>query len=107
MVGADGPISTGTFRTADGADSDMAGAYAGPDDSPPFPGQDFIEPAMDLSSGFAAVISVEPVPDNSPAPFAIKPLMDMSIEDVMAPTTQSMANIASDTVPSGSVTLDL
>ncbi len=77
------PISTGTFDYADEADSDGAGPDAGPDGAPPFPGQDFIDPALPLLGGLA-VISVEPVPDTSAAPFAIKPLVDMEIEDAMS-----------------------
>lgn len=107
VVGDDGPISTGTFDAADMADADGAGPEAGPDMSPPFPGQDFVDPARMLASGHMAVISVEPVPDDSPMPFVIKPLLDDTIEDVMAPDTQSMNNIAADTLPSGSVTFDL
>ncbi|MBW2465121.1 MAG: anti-sigma factor, partial [Deltaproteobacteria bacterium] len=68
VVGADGPVSTGTFTAADMADSDGAGPAAGDGDAPPFPGQDFIDPAKDLADSHVAVISVEPVPDNSPAP---------------------------------------
>ncbi len=105
IVGSDGPVSTGTFDAVGQADSDGAGSDAGPDGSPPFPGQDFIDPPRMLTDGYMAVISVEPVPDNSPAPFTIKPLADMSIEDIMPLMTQSMRNIASDTLPSGSVQL--
>ena len=73
------PYSTGTFAGGMGADSDEAGCNGG---GPPFPGQDFTAyhcgPILDLDSGdFAAVISIEPVPDNSPAPFAFKPLAGM------------------------------
>ncbi len=103
VAGADGPVSTGTFSAADAADADGAGETAGPDGSPPFPGQDFIDPAIVLTGGYAAVISVEPVPDDSPMPFVIKPLVDMTIEDVMAPDTQEMANAAASNLPSGSV----
>ena len=51
-----------------------AGPDAGPEPGPAFPGQDFVVyqggPVLDLASGdFAAVISIEPVPDTSPAPF--------------------------------------
>ncbi len=83
------PISTGTFDSADMADSDGAGSTAGPDGAPPFPGQDFIDPATVLIDG-AAVISVEPVPDTSAAPFAIKPLIDGMIEDAGPGMTQTM-----------------
>ncbi|MFK7985435.1 MAG: hypothetical protein AB8I08_05350 [Sandaracinaceae bacterium] len=102
VVGDDGPVSTGTFNAGDAADSDMAGATAGTDGAPPFPGQDFITPARTLTGGMA-VISVEPVPDNSPMPFVLKPLVDTNVEDVMAPATQSMANMASMNNPSGSI----
>ena len=58
------PYSTGTFTELSGEDSDGKGATAGPGDTPPFPGQDFVNPALDLRGGLA-VISVEPDPDNS------------------------------------------
>ena len=89
VVGSEGPISTGQFSMSEGADEDGAGATAGADGSPPFPGQDFILPPMDLLTG-AVVISVEPVPDNSPAPFAIKPLIDHEVEDHGAAVLQDM-----------------
>lgn len=69
-----GPITTGTFLTANQADSDKGGPAAGDKGTPPFPGQDFVNPAKDLV-GKTAVISVEPDPDNSAAPFSIKPLV--------------------------------
>ncbi len=104
VVGSEGPVSTGTFDAVDAADSDGAGPDAGPDGSPAFPGQDFIDPEKVLTAGYATVISVEPVPDNSPAPFTIKPLADMDMEVVMAPDTQTMENIATTTLPSVTVT---
>jgi hypothetical protein len=98
VVGADGPISTGTFLFGDEADSDGPGATAGPDGSPPFPGQDFIWPAMELI-GFKAVISVEPVPDNSDHPFLLKPLFG-DVEDVGGGVLQPMVNKA-ENAPTG------
>lgn len=89
VVGAEGPVSTGQFTMVDIADTDGAGATAGADGAPPFPGQDYIDPAMDLIAG-AVVISVEPVPDNSPAPFAIKPLIDHDVQDNGPATLQAM-----------------
>ena len=89
VVDANGPISTGRFTAADMADDDAGGPDAGPDGTPPFPGQDFIDPALSLV-GLTAVISVEPEDDDSPAPFAIKPLIDAMVEDVGAGVTQSM-----------------
>jgi hypothetical protein len=72
------PVTTGTFNSGTGAD---AGApFSGAAMAPPFPGEDFILNApsglsfpTNLSGGLA-VVSVEPFPDNSPAPFLLKPL---------------------------------
>lgn len=96
------PISTGTFDAVDMADSDGAGSTAGPDGAPPFPGQDFIDPATDLTDA-TAVISVEPVPDTSAAPFAIKPLIDGTIDDVGPGTVQSMDEAAP--LPAGTLSV--
>ncbi len=94
VVGPGGPVSTGTFTAADMADSDRGGPAAGGDPTPPFPGQDFVNPPTNLV-GYAAVISIEPFPDNSPAPFLLKPLVDRSIDDLgAAGLLQSMTNAA-------------
>ena len=106
VVGPDGPISTGRFTDVMGSDSDGAGEHAGPDGGPAFPGQDFIDPALVLTDGHAAVISVEPEPDDSPAPFVLKPLVDMAIEDVGEGMPQAMTNNAVATDPTGRITLD-
>ena len=82
VVGMDGPVTTGRFASASEADDDAAGPTAGPNPGPSFPGQDFLDPAVFLTDGYAAVISVEPDPDNSPGPFTLKPLVDANIEDV-------------------------
>ncbi len=107
IVDGSGPISTGRFVDPAGADSDMAGSAKGPvGDGPPFPGQDYITPAKVLNDGATiAVISVEPDPDDSPAPFLIKPLVHDPIGSALAPTSHTMANNAAATTPSGSVTL--
>ena len=65
--------------------------------------QDFITPPTVLT-GMTAVISVEPDPDDSPAPFALKPLVDMTIEDPGAGVSQDMANMSANN-PTGSVTI--
>ena len=104
IVDGSGPISTGRFSGASGADSDGDGADSGPDPGPPFPGQDFITPPLDLV-GLTAVITVEPEPDDSPAPFLFKPLVDATIEDVGPGVLQSMANRA-DTAPTGRIDLN-
>jgi hypothetical protein len=99
VVGMGTPHTTGRFSSISGADSDGAGPAAGPAGAPPFPGQDFLDPESNLI-GYAAVISVEPEPDNSPAPFTLKPLVDETIDDVGAETLQPMAlNLAS--LPTG------
>ncbi len=72
------PVTSGKFTMVDAADESapFSGAMAGP----PFPGEDYLMNApsgltfpTDLSGG-TAVISIEPDPDNSPAPFLLKPL---------------------------------
>ena len=84
------PVSTGTFSTVDAADN--SATFSGSKAGPPFPGEDFLinAPGMltfptDLKGG-KAVISVEPVPDNSPMPFALKPLVG-DISDMAADHT--------------------
>ena len=73
----------------------------------PVPGEDFFNNAPSGFSfpldvrGRTVVISIEPSPDNSPAPFAIKPLVGNAVQET-APSTHSLdVNIAS--FPAGSV----
>jgi YVTN family beta-propeller protein len=73
------PVSTGTFRAVDKPD-DAAPFSSGAEPAPPFPGEDFLRDApaglsfpVDLS-GDTVVVSIEPVPDDSAEPFALKPL---------------------------------
>ncbi|MCR9153642.1 MAG: hypothetical protein NXI09_05995 [Bacteroidetes bacterium] len=100
-------LSTGTFTSASG--SDEAATYSGTMAGPPFPGEDFLLNApqglsfpTDLS-GTTAVISIEPVPDNSPAPFTLKPLVASIPAGAMDHTPYSMDNNAANTNPSGVV----
>jgi hypothetical protein len=93
VVGAEGPLSTGRFTDAKSADSDGAGPTSGPKAGPAFPGQDYIDPPMDLTLGYTAVISIEPDPDDSPAPFALKLLVG-EIVDAGDHGTQTMDNDA-------------
>jgi hypothetical protein len=103
----DGPISTGRFTSVTGADSDGAGPDKGPDAAPEFPGQDFIDPARDLTAtAHMVVISVEPEPDDSAAPFAIKPLVDTMVTDVMPPALQELTNQSETNNPTGSVMIE-
>ena len=45
-------------------------------------GKDFINPAPKLPGGMA-VISIEPQPDNSSAPLALKPLINTNIANLV------------------------
>jgi hypothetical protein len=75
----DVPVSTGKFRDLAAADS--GDPYSGPNPGQPFPGEDFLENAPEGLTfpadiqGKQVVISIEPVPDNSPDPFVLKPLI--------------------------------
>ena len=90
-------ISTGTFDRADQADSDGPGATAGPNAAPPFPGQDFINPARILNNGnYVAVISVEPQPDFDPAPFTLKILAHDIANGAAVTTPFAMNNISNE-----------
>ena len=73
------PVTTGTFTSVTGAD--MFNGYSGSLANPPFPGEDLLQNAptgltfpVDIRGGKVA-ISIEPIPDNSPAPFLLKPLL--------------------------------
>ena len=97
------PRTTGRFSQVMGADSDGGGPAAGPMDTPPFPGQDFVSPPRRLIGG-AAVISIEPEPDNGPGPFTLKPLVDMMIEDDMGQHMQQMMENHAGSFPTGMAT---
>jgi hypothetical protein len=94
------PITTGRFLDPTMADFDGAGPTSGPDGFPPFPGQDYINPPVDLL-GQTAVITVEPEPDNSPAPFTLKPLIGPIPSDLPIGTLSPMDNTAKATNPTG------
>ncbi len=73
------PVTTGTFSSVSAVDN--AAPFSGTMGGPSYPGEDFLNNApagltfpTDLSGGMA-VISIEPVPDNSPNPFLLKPLV--------------------------------
>lgn len=101
------PISTGTFSTAAGADN--SGAFSGDQPAPPFPGEDFLVNGPDGLAfpidlkGKTVVISVEPVPDNSPAPFTLKPLVGPVPADAPEHTPLLMNNNANATNPIGTI----
>ncbi len=90
-------VSTGTFSSPSGADSDGAGVTAGPNAAPPFPGQDYINPAKILNDGsHMMVISVEPSPDFDPKPFTLKPLGKLVPEGAAVTTTINLDNISNE-----------
>ncbi len=104
-------ISTGTFTMVNTAD-DNAGAADGFSetafDGPPLPGEDFFRNApegvtfpLDVR-GKAVIISVEPFPDDSAAPFVLKPLSGIAGMDT-APANYPF-EYSSSTFPSGTVT---
>ncbi|EDP71653.1 hypothetical protein FBALC1_04177 [Flavobacteriales bacterium ALC-1] len=106
VVGDSGPLSTGTFTAFNTADS--AAPFSGASAGPPVPGEDFFENVptgetfpLDVR-GRTVVISVEPVPDDSPAPFAIKPLVGTAGNDTAPATHDFGLNLTS--LPMGSVT---
>lgn len=107
------PVSTGTFDMASGADSNAStSSFKGTDgDGPAYPGEDFIMnapsgltfPADLTAEGSMIVVSVEPVPDNSPLPFTLKPLSGSSA-GIELTTFTAMDNGAGSSYPSGTVT---
>lgn len=91
VVGDNGPLTTGTFTSFDMADD--AAPFSGTEQAgPPVPGEDFFMNAPEGETfpldirGRTVVISVEPEPDDSPAPFVLKPLLGTAGQET-APTT--------------------
>lgn len=108
-VSAGTPISTGTFTSVSGADA-FAG-FSGTNATPPFPGEDFLLNApsglnfpLDLAGG-VAVISIEPYPDDSSAPYTLKPLVGQIPVSATDRTLYSVDNNAS-TFSTGSVVIN-
>lgn len=102
------PLSTGRF-TDPGA-ADLAAPFSGTDGSgPPFPGEDFVANAPDGVTfpvdlrGATVEISVEPEPDDGPAPFAIKPLVATVPDGIDADVVQTMG--AGPALPAGTATI--
>jgi len=112
VIGESGPLSTGTFTAFNTADDNAGSAtsFGGTENAgPPVPGEDFFNNApngemfpLDVS-GRMIVISVEPSPDDSAAPFAMKPLLSMPAARATAPESHMFnQNLAS--LPTGMVT---
>jgi hypothetical protein len=94
------PVTAGTFLTADGFD-DFDG-YSGDQGGPPFPGEDYlVNPPEGVTfptdlTGATVVISVEPSPDDSPEPFALKPLLGTAGDPATDHESYPFANNAID-----------
>ncbi len=98
------PVTTGTFTNVNSADEASPFSDGGPN----YPGEDFL---MNAPTGLAfptdlrgqtVVISIEPSPDNSPAPFTLKPLAD-GIPMTLSGNPYSIANNTVASFPTGSV----
>ena len=100
------PVSTGRF--VDPGAADDFGGFSGPLGNPPFPGEDFIVNAPDGLTfptdlrGETVVISIEPADDDSPAPFAFKPLASQIPEGVDVPYADELG--AGPALPTGIAT---
>lgn len=100
-------LSTGKFSNPNGPDE--AAPYSGTQPAPRFPGEDFLLNAPTgvtfpaNLSGATFVISIEPVPDNSPKPFALKPLTHTTSSPAVTGTTINMTRNLTG-FPSGTVT---
>ncbi|MFT4534034.1 MAG: hypothetical protein ACJA1A_000197 [Saprospiraceae bacterium] len=99
------PVTTGTFISASGVDA--ASTFSGSNPGPGCPGEDFVQNAPSGLTfptnlqGATIVVSVEPVPDNSPTPFLLKPLVGMTAADAPVHSVLDMANNAAATNPTG------
>lgn len=100
------PVTTGTFTNTGAADD--SAPFSGSNAGPAFPGEDFLNNApsgltfpTDLRSQ-TAVISIEPDPDNSSAPFLLKPLVG-AIPASLSGNPYSVDNNVSASFPTGSV----
>lgn len=102
------PLSSGTFLSGEGGDD--AAPFSGPAPGPPFPGEDYVTNApegvtlpTDLSGG-TVVISVEPFPDDDPAPFVFKPLTGTAAEKATDHVSYPLS-LNSDPFPSAVATI--
>ena len=102
------PVTTGRFTVTNAVD--LSAPFSGTEPGPPFPGEDFLVNAptgltfpTDLA-GATAVISIEPEPDDSSAPFTLKPLAGAIATDATDHVTYSIpSNLAS--FPTGTATI--
>ncbi len=102
------PFTTGRFLNPRAADN--AAPYSGTIAGPPFPGEDYLRNApsgvtfpLELR-GATIAITIEPEPDDSPAPFAFKPLLGTVAATAADHVTFTLPNRAS-TLATGSATI--
>lgn len=111
VIGDSGPLSTGTFNAVDMMDENagLPDSFGGIEQlGPPLPGEDFFNNApngenfpLDVRERLV-VISIEPVPDNSPAPFVLKPLAGTAGMETAPASYMFSTNLTS--FPTGTVT---
>ena len=104
------PVTTGTFLATDA--SDDAAPYSGTVRTPNFPGEDFLQNAPEGLTfptnlqGTTVVISVEPIAEDNPLPFALKPLVGPVPADAETePTSYPLSN-ADFAAPTGVATIN-
>jgi len=102
------PLTTGRFLNARAADN--AAPFSGTLAGPPFPGEDYLRNApsgvtfpLDLR-GATIAITIEPEPDDAPAPFAFKPLLGTVAATAVDHVTLTLPNRAA-TLGSGTATI--
>jgi len=110
VIGDSGPLTTGRFSSAGEMDfnAGTTSSYGGTEQlGPNLPGEDFFNNAplgenfpLDLR-GRTVVISIEPEPDNSPAPFLLKPLVGTAGMDTAPSSYGFSSNLSS--FPMGNV----
>ncbi len=106
------PISSGVFK--DPGAPDLFSGFSGPNDGPPFPGEDFV---ANLPDGFTApldlrgatiVLSIEPdqggVDPTGPKPAQVKPLVGEVASDAAVKTLFDLG-VSTESLPSGSASL--
>lgn len=105
------PHSTGKFINGDPTmgDDDNAGDAKGTENlekTQRWAGQDYIDPARDLSTNHQAAITIEPVPDDDrDKPFALKPLANTITMITASEGTQPLSNTIGQSSITGTATV--
>ena len=102
-------LSTGKFDSATGSDS--SSFFSGNGTAPAFPGEDFLATGVPISGltfpldlrGKKVVVSIEPEPDNSNAPFVLKPLVGTA-SSMTGTTNVNTMTLNNASFPTGTVT---